>query len=669
MTLTNQFFYKPSILFILLLVGWELDAQCNFPLPPSNTCANAPLLCDLDGYCSNNSAATNSGTPNAFCGEVENNNWVSFIAGSPTFTLKITVSNCNQNKGLQAQIFATDDCQTFTAVSNCIDPVTTSSTLTATGLNIGQTYYLMMDGKGGDVCDYFLELVSGTTLSPAHAEIQASGVLCQDATLTLNAVGTSTNPNLSYQWTTIDGHILSSADTPSINIDTSGTYKIVIIDAGGCTDSTEVSIPLEPNPPIVINDPEILDCLDNSTVIIQAFSDPPTNSFEWAGPDNGILAGAMSSEVTVHLPGTYQLTVTHETTGCSSLLSVKVKADTEVPFAVVEDREELNCLASELFLNGSGSSEGVNFHYLWITETGHIISEKQSLHPLIDKAGIYQLEVSNITNGCKDTAEVLVELNEEEPTGADFSVLNPCYGETTGAILVHSVHGGTPPYLYAFDGATFQNNAFKDYLAPDAYQLVIQDATGCEWDTLLYLAEQPPLIVTLGEDVKVDLGEELKLKALVNRTIEEIDTVIWTPTFDCNNCLMQEILPLKNSIYHVKVIDPNGCIGEDAIKVFLDRKRNIFIPNAFSPNGDGINDVFYINGGKGIEEVVNFNIYNRWGSLVASFKNFQPNDPLYGWDGKINGRKEIESTYIYSAEIKFIDGQVVLFSGDVALIR
>ncbi|MEZ4932493.1 MAG: hypothetical protein R2788_10280 [Saprospiraceae bacterium] len=69
---------------------------CDFPLPPSNTCDEAPLLCDLDGYCSNNAAAVNSGTPNAFCGLVENNNWVSFNAGSPTFTLQINVANCAQ---------------------------------------------------------------------------------------------------------------------------------------------------------------------------------------------------------------------------------------------------------------------------------------------------------------------------------------------------------------------------------------------------------------------------------------------------------------------------------------------------------------------------------------------------------------------------------------------
>ncbi|MEZ4953635.1 MAG: gliding motility-associated C-terminal domain-containing protein [Saprospiraceae bacterium] len=643
---------------------------CDFPLPPSNTCDEAPLLCDLDGYCSNNAAAVNSGTPNAFCGLVENNNWVSFIAGSPTFTLQINVANCAQGGGLQAQIFSTVDCNFFTSVSNCIDGGGEGSfTLTASNLIIGETYYLMTDGKGGDVCDYSFELLNGTTLSPANAQIEPAGFLCENGTLILESVGTSTNANLTFEWSTQDGNILSGAQTPVIEIDSAGTYKIVIEDAGGCTDSTEITVPINPLPQISISTPDTLDCLIDTIVDIFANTVSPSDAFFWTTQTGNILSGQSTNNPVVDLPGFYQVVVTDTLTGCSNTSSVEVFTDVETPVAIANGGGELNCVVPSLTLDGSGSSAGSNFSYSWTTALGNILSGANTLTPTVDAAGIYILQVTSATNSCTQTASTVVTLNDAHPTGAEITLLRPCVGDTDGAINISTVQGGTPPYLFAFNGTAFQSTNNWSSLPPDMYPIAIQDAIGCEWDTVLTISELPQLIVELGDDQTIPLGCEVLLNARVNFLPEDIDSVVWTPFYDCQNCFEQAVLPVENTTYQVKVIDVNGCTANDRVAIFLDKKRNVFIPNAFSPNDDGLNDIFFINTGKDVAEILNFKIFDRWGELVASFENFPPNDLSYGWDGSLNGRKMDTATFTYFAEILFLDGVVEIYSGDVVLVK
>ena len=90
-------------------------------------------------------------------------------------------------------------------------------------------------------------------------------------------------------------------------------------------------------------------------------------------------------------------------------------------------------------------------------------------------------------------------------------------------------------------------------------------------------------------------------------------------------------------------------------------------PNAFSPNGDGANDYFTVYGGIDVEEVVNFQIFNRWGGLVFSNKNFQPNDDLIGWDGFFKGKNVNTGVYVYTADILFKDGITERFSGNISV--
>ena len=101
----------------------------------------------------------------------------------------------------------------------------------------------------------------------------------------------------------------------------------------------------------------------------------------------------------------------------------------------------------------------------------------------------------------------------------------------------------------------------------------------------------------------------------------------------------------------------------------MDKKRGVYIPNAFSPNGDGINDEIMIFANPGVELVEEFLIFDRWGELVFENTNFLPNDADQGWDGKLKGEKMSPAVFTWFAKVRYLDGEKQMFKGDVVLVR
>ena len=102
--------------------------------------------------------------------------------------------------------------------------------------------------------------------------------------------------------------------------------------------------------------------------------------------------------------------------------------------------------------------------------------------------------------------------------------------------------------------------------------------------------------------------------------------------------------------------------------IVICKNANVFIPNTFSPNNDGSNDVFYVRG-KGLDRVKSLRIFNRWGEVVFEGNNLPVNNPLYGWDGKFKGKNPVADVYVYQVEVFCENSQVIRFDGNVALIQ
>ena len=119
-------------------------------------------------------------------------------------------------------------------------------------------------------------------------------------------------------------------------------------------------------------------------------------------------------------------------------------------------------------------------------------------------------------------------------------------------------------------------------------------------------------------------------------------------------------------------MDTFGCSGAGSVQVNIDPNRNVYVPNAFIPaNPSGLNDHFNVNTGLGVE-IINFmRVYDRWGELMYEREKYLPNNDNFseGWDGRYNGDFVNPGVFIYLAEVKFLDGRVLLYRGDVTVIR
>jgi gliding motility-associated-like protein len=149
-----------------------------------------------------------------------------------------------------------------------------------------------------------------------------------------------------------------------------------------------------------------------------------------------------------------------------------------------------------------------------------------------------------------------------------------------------------------------------------------------------------------------------------------VATYIWTPAtgLSCTTCPQPFAVPKFATTYSVLYTDSNGCVNTDAIKVLVQCKNaNLFMPNTFSPNADGSNDVFYPRG-SGIHSVKTLRIFNRWGEIVFEKRNFPINDSSSGWNGTYKGNKPQQDVYIFQVEVYCENGQLITMDGNISLI-
>ena len=127
-------------------------------------------------------------------------------------------------------------------------------------------------------------------------------------------------------------------------------------------------------------------------------------------------------------------------------------------------------------------------------------------------------------------------------------------------------------------------------------------------------------------------------------------------------------MPLKTQSIEVLVVDSSGCRATDRLVIRIDDRRNVYVPNIFSP-ASSENGVVTVYGGSDVVEIELFEIYDRWGDKLFRVESFAPNDESVGWNGSYRGAQVQPAVYVYYAVVRFIDGERLLFSGDVTVQR
>jgi gliding motility-associated-like protein len=347
----------------------------------------------------------------------------------------------------------------------------------------------------------------------------------------------------------------------------------------------------------------------------------------------------------------------------SVVVTLTTLASTSISFDI-KPSKSISCNQEddgELTLSGikGGSPQ---YQIAWNTgDTGKVLRNL--------KTGIYAATVTD-GEGCFtfDTFRLV----EPIPLSIEAITNTPkCFTDDFGSIQLDKVSGGVAPYRFELSGVQKSVPSLPYTFAKmivGRYPLTIFDKNNCRSDTVLIVQEGKRLVVELGQDKQIRLGDSISLDVSANATIKSVKWQSET-IMPCDTCLTLSVKPIATARYRVKVTSTEGCQSEDMITVFIDKNRRVYVPNSFSPNGDKNNDVLMVYGDQSVEKIKTFQIFNRWGSQIYEHRNFQPNDETAGWDGFFKGQIVQPDVVVYMIEVLFKDGKTEIFQGDVTIME
>lgn len=298
------------------------------------------------------------------------------------------------------------------------------------------------------------------------------------------------------------------------------------------------------------------------------------------------------------------------------------------------------------------------YHYQWNMTTDN----SASLQNL--SSGVYYLTVTD-AQGCMSTTAMQLEFSNFDLFQLDVLEAS-CFGETDGEITV-------VPFVsnlqYSLDGVHYQESTNFSDLAAGTYTFYTLDETGCVYEESVEIDEPSEIFLQLPPDTTLRIGQSLLINPVSNaRYVERYE---WTPTsyLDCLDCPYPTASPIEDTPYELTITDENGCTATDVMTIYVDQSPLIYIPNAFSPNNDGDNDVFMIFTNPAVKNIQTFRLFDRWGEMMHQADNFSPNDPQYGWNGYFKNELMSGGVYAYFAKVELLNGDVLMYKGDVNLVR
>ena len=271
--------------------------------------------------------------------------------------------------------------------------------------------------------------------------------------------------------------------------------------------------------------------------------------------------------------------------------------------------------------------------------------------------------------GCDSIVRLRLTVVEDPVISASVHTSDlSCHDREDGVLEITNILNGEGPFRVTINGVR-NPESFKyiDSLPAGIYVLEISDRYGCTYEDLLEIGRPPPFTLDIGPDTTVDLGSSLPLAWSTNDTIDDFR---WFPLdqISCQNqCEGQIWQPLNDGYYGLTAYSDQGCVASDSAFVQVRSAEPLFFPNAISPNGDGINDVFTVYQSNAIiQEVLGFTVFDRWGNALIDQKEALVN----GWEG-VDGHGEdlTAGTYVYVVSLLLINNEEIAKSGSVTVLR
>ncbi|MGB3799210.1 MAG: gliding motility-associated C-terminal domain-containing protein, partial [Lewinella sp.] len=279
-------------------------------------------------------------------------------------------------------------------------------------------------------------------------------------------------------------------------------------------------------------------------------------------------------------------------------------------------------------------------------------------------AGTYLVQVTDAL-GCEDTASVTLRAPEPlRPVTINCNQLRRLPLEI-------SAEGGIPPYSYSVGGQNFITDIWPTLVPGNFYNLLIRDAAGCELSQPnFFFPQAAPRSVSLPNFIPQKVGETVQIELQHRVPLNQIYSYRWEPAelFDCPTCPEPTLTAPFTQDIDLAIEDVYGCVDSLTTYVAVDGRAPLYVPNAFSPDGDGNNDYISVFANSNlVDRVLSFRVFTRWGEQVYGDADFAPNNAQRGWDGYIGGRPAHVGTYVWSVEILLYNGEIQEETGTVML--
>lgn len=462
------------------------------------------------------------------------------------------------------------------------------------------------------------DTISVIVRDPIVVDIGPDTAACNGNPVTLDA----TNNFQSYLWSP------GNQTTSSITVSVGGTYAVKVTDDFGCTATDTVTIS-DRNPQVFAgNDASF--CVGQTATLTA--SSPQQVTYVWQP------GGATTASITVTSAGTYIVTGT-DVSGCFSSDTVIVTVFAGAMPNLGPDRTI--CSEATTILN-----PGNYVSYQW--SNGATTSTIE-----VNQAGSYVVTVVD-ANGCSGTDNITISIHPPIIFSLNDAVI------CRDSIVTLSAPGGYFSYLWSPNGETTSSILVNK---EGAYSVTVTDANGCTASDQAVVSYYSYLVEAMATPAVINKGDTTQLNVTVNGGSGNYN-YSWTPAIDLNNTNIQNpwAVPSDTIVYTITVTDiTTTChAGTDTVIVVVITESLYAVPDAFTPDGDGKNDLFmiYTSGDLIVQE---FKIYNRWGELVYS--------GTMGWDGTYKGKQQPVGTYVYYAVLQYPDGRKENVHGAFTLIR
>ena len=325
--------------------------------------------------------------------------------------------------------------------------------------------------------------------------------------------------------------------------------------------------------------------------------------------------------------------------------------------------DQIACKGDTLKLAATGA-----MNYIWKDQQNNIVCNGCAVYSYLPTANNSFSVIGYNQYGCSQIANTNVKLIQ--PIKIATKLLDTLCQGTSIKLKVT----GADTYTWLPD-AGLNNykiaNPVASPLVTTTYTVIGKENYACFADTAkIRLVVGTPTTFTIGADTTIQSGVPFKLFATSNE-IQNIRGWQWygNADFACPNCASTMAKVVFDGNIHLTATNIYGCMSTDTItiKTFCPNSE-IFIPNAFTPDGDGINDILFVQG-SGIKLIKSFKIYSRWGELVFERTNFQPGDKSNGWDGKVRGKPASQDVFVYICEAICEKGIPATFKGNIALLK